>query len=208
MSDQTPNTRPFTIQGILTDEEIECLERVSIIESARPDSRNGGTCIVTMTRLQIKPSRLLSTPVPNQVDDIAGTLWKIKVPLAKESPSVLEFLGFTPSASGELWSGYTQQLSMAPKPLNLMHYIYEHISLLQTPLFREMDINKALVLIGIDREVMRNFFNPTYSEKLKSNCLYTWVKHALWDKYNRFQNLHKLLKHRARWLDEWEDALG
>lgn len=193
--------------GILTDEEIICLEKVSIIESASPDSRDGGTCTVNMTRLQVKPSCLLSTPVPNQNDDIAGTLWKVKVPLTKESPPVLEFLGFAPSAASELWSGYTRQLSLSPKPLKLMQYLYEHISLLQTPLFRQMDIDKALVLIGIDRNIMRNLFNPTYSGKFKSKSLYNWVKHALWDRYTRIQNLHKILKHRARWLNEWEDIL-
>ncbi|KAJ5881036.1 uncharacterized protein N7473_012089 [Penicillium subrubescens] len=191
MSDQPPNTKPLTIIGILTDEEIKCLEKVSIIESAAPDSRDGGTCTVTMTRLQIKPSQLLSTPVPNQDDDQAGTLWKIKVPLAKESPPVLEFLGFTPSAASELWSGYTRQLSTALKPLKLMAYLCEHISLLQTPLCREMDIYKALVLVGIDRGIMRNLFNPTYSGKFKSKSLYNWVEHALWD----------------RWLNEWEHIL-
>lgn len=191
--------------GILTDEEIKCLEKVSIIESASPDSRDGGTGTVNMTRLQVKPSCLLSTPVPNHDDDIAGTLWKIKVPLTKESPAVLEFLGFTPSAASELWSGYTRQLSTTPKPLNMMQYLYEHISLLQTPLFRQMDIDKALVLIGIDRNIMRNLFNPTYSGKFKSKSLYNWVKHALLDRYTRIQNLHKILKHRARWLNEWED---
>jgi hypothetical protein len=207
MSDQPPNPKPLTIIGILTDEEIKCLEKVSIIESASPESKDGGTCTVTMTRLQIKPSQLLSTPVPSQDDDLAGTLWKIKVPLANESPPVLEFLGFTPTAASELWSGYTQQLSTATKPLKLMKYLHEHISLLQTPLFREMDIDKALVLIGIDRRIMRNLFNPTYSWKFKSKSLYNWVKHALWDRYTRVKKLQEMLKNRARWLNEWEDIL-
>jgi hypothetical protein len=134
---------------------------------------------VSMTRLQIKPSLLLSTPVPNKDDDLARMPWKINVPLAKESPAALEFLGFSPIAAKELWSGYTHQLSTTPKPLKLMNYLYEHISLLQTPLFREMDIKNALVLIGIERDTVKNLFNPTYSGVVKSNSLYNWVKHAL-----------------------------
>jgi hypothetical protein len=130
----------------------------------------------------------------------------VKVPLATESIAVLEFLGFTSATGRELWEGFIRPKTNST-PLELMDYVYEHISLLQTPIFQEMAITKALILIGLDRSFMQTLFNPTYSLFLKSNhSLHAWVRCALGAGTREFLGFIKTLKGRALWLRTWRDT--
>ncbi|KAJ5370613.1 uncharacterized protein N7496_006705 [Penicillium cataractarum] len=207
MSDQPSSDETFTIEGVLTDDDIGRLEKAAIIEPIPSESKHSGTCTVTISRLQLNPKFLPPVPFTTADDDIdGGKPYQVSVPLSTESIAVLEFLGFTPASGRELWAGFICQQS-TPHPLGLMDYVYEHISLLQTSLFQEMPINKAMILIGLERSIIQTLFDPRYSMVLKSNrSLHAWVKYALADKYARILRYHKDLKGRALWLRIWGDT--
>lgn len=206
MSDQPSSDETFTIEGVLTDDDIARLEKAAIIEPIPPESKHSGTCTVTMSRLHLNPRFLSSVRFITEEDDInGGKPYQVNVPLATESIAVLEFLGFTPATGRELWAGFVRQKT-TPHPLGLMDYVYGHISLLQTSMFQDMAITKAMVLIGLERSFIQILFDPRYSTVLKSNhSLHAWVRHALRERYARILRYHKHLKGRALWLRIWRD---
>jgi hypothetical protein len=199
MSNMPSSNENFTTKGVLTDEEITWLEKMSIIEPVSFESKHTGVCTVTPDRLQTKPWLLQHAPDPTEDNYIdAGKPYQVNIPLAKESISVLEFLGFKLVAARELWSGFTRQTS-SPKPVDFMDYVYEHISLLQTPTFRTMDVEKALLLMGLERDFKYTLFDLRFSVQAKSKGLYAKVKHIFGDRYARICWYHKALKERAGW---------
>jgi hypothetical protein len=176
MSDQPVSNKTFAIRGFLSDEKITFLEGLSIIEPMPPETRDIDFCKVTVPLLDGH-----SIPIPDDPID-EGKPYQIRIPMAKKSPAALEFIGFTPATARELWSGFTCQ-KYTRKSLKLMDYVYEHISLLQTSTFREMETKKALMLLGLERDFEQSLFNTQYSATLKLNTLYHLVKHALGDRY-------------------------
>lgn len=193
MSDQPVSNKTIAMRGFLSDEEIMFLEGLLIIEPMPPETRDVGFCKVTVPLLDGH-----SIPIPDDPID-EGKPYQIMIPMAKKSPAALEFVGFMPATARELWSGFTCQKSTR-KSLKLMDYVCEHISLLQTSTFREMETKKALMLLGLGREFEQSLFNTQYSATLKFNTLYHLVKHALGGRYALIYTWHKKLKRRARWL--------
>lgn len=192
MSDQPVSNKTFAIRGFLSDEEITFLEGVSIIEPIPPETRDIGFCKVTVPLPDGH-----SIPIPDDpIDD--GKPYQITIPMAKNGPAALEFIGFMPTTASELWSRTCQKSTR--KSLKLMDFVYEHISLLQISTFREMETKKALMLLGLGRDFEQSLLNTQYSATLKFNTLYHLVKHALGDRYSLIDTWHKELKRRARWL--------
>jgi hypothetical protein len=72
MSDQPSSDETFTIQGVLTEDDIARLEMASIIEPIPPESKRSGTCTVTMSLLQLKPKFLPSFPFTTKYSNIGG----------------------------------------------------------------------------------------------------------------------------------------
>lgn len=193
MSDQPVSNKTFASRSFLSDEEIMFLERLSIIEPIPSETRDIGFCKVIMP---LRDGH--SIPIPDDSID-EGKPYQITIPMAKKSSAALEFMGFMPATARELWTGFICQKSTR-KSLKLMDYVYEHISLLQTSTFREMETKKALILLGLGREFEHSLFNTQYSATLKFNTLYHLVKHALGGRYALIDTWHKKLKRHARWL--------
>ena len=193
MSDQPVSNETVAIRGFLCDEEITFLEGLLIIEPIPLETRDIGFCKATVPLLDGH-----SIPIPDDPID-EGKPYQITIPLTKKSPVALECIGFMPTTVRELWSSFTCQKSTR-KLLKLMNFVYEHISLLQTSTFREMETKKALMLHSLRRDFEQSLLNTQYSATLKFNTLYHLVKHGLGDRYTLIDTWHKKLKRHARWL--------
>lgn len=169
---------------ILTKEEVECLEQASIILPQNPSQYNTGKRTVSRSIFNLfgTPSTISSElPPPSATARIHfdPSSSYTEIPLIKNGPAVLEYLGFNIETARETWQRFDGRPEPQQCPDSLLDYARSQANSLNCPPLSEMPIEEALTRIGLKKETVDAIADPEYADIRGTASLSFWVKDTI-----------------------------
>lgn len=188
---------------VFTLEEIKCLEEDSIFHPQEPSDPTGTRKVSAGTLNQLSLSRISSLfpsgSVSVQTHNFDTNLtYTCDIPISEEGVVVLVYIGFTEATATAIYERYANRPDPGQNSGSLVDHVAEHISILKTREYEDMDAREAITRIGLNQQIQDALTDPYFADIFGTASLHYWVKDTLQANYAALLSRQKLLKDHAR----------